>query len=99
MLWLPRKPFEEPDAIEQVVVYDLLDKRGYEAFNALIAQNGRTLKVLDIEERHVAEKKSFDRQGVEVDFSPAQLVCRIRYVIGRQAYLAQGAAGAKTAEK
>ena len=90
MLWLSRKPFEEPDAIEQVGVYNLLDRRGKEAFNALIAQNGRTLKVLDIEERHVAEKKSFDRQGIEIDFSPAQLVARVRYVIGRQAHLAQG---------
>jgi hypothetical protein len=84
MLWLPRKPYEEPDAIEQVAVHDVLDRRGREAYNALLAQNGRTLEILDIEERHVAEKKTFDRQGIEVDFSPAQLMVRVRYRIGRK---------------
>jgi hypothetical protein len=81
VLFLPRKSYQEPDAIEQVGVFDLYDGRELKAYNELIAQNQHTLEIVKEDVTRTQEKRTFDRQGVEIDYVAATMVVVVRYRI------------------
>src|SRR5665213_2255942 len=79
MLWLPRHPFDEPDAVTQVAMYDLRESREMRAYNALLRHDGHTLRIIDTDYKHVAEKVSFDKNGLELDRIPEKYYAVVTY--------------------
>lgn len=84
MLWLPRHPFDEPEAVTQVAMYDLRDGREFRAYNALLREDGHTLRVIDTQHKYVSEKVTFDRNGAELDRTPEKYYAIVTYRVGSQ---------------
>lgn len=79
MLWQPRHPFDEPDAITQTVIYDLRDEFELRAYNALLQAEGHSIKITDTDTKYVQEKVTFDRNGVELDRVAEKYLVTVKY--------------------
>lgn len=60
-------------------MYDLRDEREMRAYNALLQQDGHKLRVLDTTDKYVAEKVTFDRNGIELDRTPEKYYIVVTY--------------------
>lgn len=91
MLWQPRHPFDEPDAITQTAVFDLRDSSDLTAYNALLAADGHTIRVTDTDTKYVQEKATFDRNGIELDRIPEKYLTLVTFKVRPGAKLPPGA--------
>lgn len=79
MFWLPRHPFDEPDAVSQTVMYDLRESREMRAYNELQREDGHTLRITDTKEKYVPEKVMYDKNGLELDRLPEKYYVIVQY--------------------